>query len=167
MFGWGKKKQQEMDELFGQFMHPELVEAAKSPDFNPPLNTFREVRVSFILVAVAGVEASGIGKDVGLIADTTRLSGWYVDCMFSNLIILTDGAPLPAAPGRISRTELVAKLREQLGQRIKLLHGERMAPWGHYGGRYRRAYGVMLHDFLEVLGRLHAQPYGSEVEISR
>ena len=167
MFGWGKKKRQEIDDLFGQFLHPELVEAMKSPDFNPPLNTFREVRVGLIFVAIDGTDASEVGKTLGLIADTTRLSGWYIDCMLSNLVVLTDGAPWPAPPERASRSELVAKLREQFGQKIKLLHGDRVAPWGSYGGRFRRNHGAMLFDFLDILGRLHAQPYGSETEIAR
>ena len=167
MFGWRKRSQKKVDDLFSEYVRPDLIEAMKSPDFNPALNTFRELAISFIWVAVHGANAADIGKDLGVIADTAKESGWYVDCLFSNLIILGDGAPLPAAPDRITRAELVARLREKMGSRIKLLHGSRMAPWGSYGGAYRRTYGAMFQDFLDLLCRLHDQPYGTAIEIAR
>ena len=154
MFGWRTRRENAVEELVKEMMN--------SPDVE--MNTFREVEINFVWVAIDGVDPIEIGKGAGLIADTAQESGWYVDYLFSNLVMLSDGRP--TLPARIAKVELIVRLRQTLGQRIKLLHGARKVSWGAYGGS-RRTSGPMFQDSLDLLCRLHAQPYGTEIEIAR
>src|SRR5438094_8404710 len=90
MFGWGKRDEKKADAIFAQYVRPELVEAMKSPTFNPNLNELSTADVNFIIVAVDG-KPNDVGQRLGKVAQVTAECGWYVDCLFSNLAVLVDG----------------------------------------------------------------------------
>src|SRR6266850_1791033 len=135
MFGWRKerKERKEFTELFARYVRPELMEAMKSPTFNPDLNNLSTARVNFIAVAVNGNSPNEIGESLGKISECATAGGWYADYLFSNLAVLIDGPPLTNASIRITRVALVAELQKTLGNTIKSIHGEVEAPWGNYG----------------------------------
>ncbi|MGC2519472.1 MAG: hypothetical protein WA373_10265 [Burkholderiales bacterium] len=163
MFGWGKKQEQ-LDALFAQYVRPEVVEAMKSPDFNPELNNLSEANVNFILMTVSGATPNEVGRNLGKVAEVTTACGWYLDCIFSNLAVAIDG-PIPMTASPVStRSALLKRLQEVLGDQLKTVHGRQDTPWGSYGSPHRRAFGAMLPGFVELVAQLHAQPYGSHVE---
>jgi hypothetical protein len=87
MFGWTKKPK-EFDELISELVRPELVEAMKSPDFNPPLNQLTTQKINYLVVAVDGSTANDIGAHIGAVADLAKECGWFGDFIFSNLVVL-------------------------------------------------------------------------------
>jgi hypothetical protein len=110
MFGWRKRK--ELADIFARYVRPELVEAMKSPTFNPDLNNLSRARVNFIAVAVDGESPNEIGANLGKVAECARTGGWYADYLFSNLAVLIDGPPLSNASTQSTRVALLADLWE-------------------------------------------------------
>lgn len=163
MFGWTKKPK-EFDELISELVRPELVEAMKSPDFNPPLNQLTTQKINYLVVAVDGSTANDIGAHIGAVADLAKECGWFGDFIFSNLVVLIDGAPLPKASPPSSRTELLSKITATLKDQCKTVGGEENVPWGNYGSPRRKAFGAMLPEFLGLVSQLHAQPFGTHAE---
>src|SRR6266480_280623 len=145
MFGWGKGNQKKLDEILARHIRPELVEAMKSPTFNPPLNELSAVDVNYILVAVDGTP-NEVGRKLGRISEITIECGWYVDCLFSNFAVLIDG-PVPATKSSFElRATLLQKLKDAFPKDVKAVHGHTTTPWGNYGGE-RRTFGAMLPNF--------------------
>ena len=162
MFGWGKRNEKKADALFAQYVRPELVEAMKSPAFNPNLNELSTADVNFILAAVDG-SPNEVGQKLGRIAEITVECGWYVDCLFSNLAVLVDGPISMTKPSFESRTTLLQKLRQAFSNDVKTVHGHVRTPWGSYGGQ-RRTFGAMLPNFTNMVAQLDRGQYGSHVE---
>ncbi len=163
MFGWGKGNEKKADELFSKYVRPELVEAMKSPTFNPRLNELSAADVNFVLIAVDGLP-NEVGQKLGRIAEITVDCGWYVDCLFSNFAVLVDG-PIPMTKSSFeSRATLLGKLKKAFPSDIKTVHGRIRTPWGSYGGERRTTFGAMLPDFTTMVARLDREAYGNHVE---
>lgn len=165
MFGWGKGDQKKLDAIFTQYVRPELVDAMKSPTYNPPLNELSSVEVNYILVAVDGAP-NEVGRKLGEVAKVAAECGWYVDCLFSNFGVLIDG-PVPTTERAFEpRATVVQKLRQAFPIDLKSVHGHTRTPWGNYGGERRRTFGAMLPNFTSMVARLDAENYGSHVDYS-
>ena len=162
MFGFSKKK--EIESLFSQFVRPELIEAMKSPDFNPPLNELSAQRISYLVIGVDGPTTNDIGKHIGAIVDVAKEGGWFGDFLFSNLIVLIDGVSFPNSAPPCSRIELLAKLTAELKMNIKSIGGEQTVPWGSYGSPRRKVFGAMLPEFIDIVSQLNQLPFGSHAE---
>jgi len=161
MFNWARKSNRNVFlEKISEFVRPELVEALKSPDFNPPLNELRTAKINFLLVAVHGSDPNDIGKNLGVVAGLSRESGWFGDYLFSNFAVLVDGKPYPGAPPSSPRDELVSKISGRLGEKCKSLGGEGIVPWGDYGSPHRKVFGPQLPRFLDLVSQLHRQSFG-------
>ncbi len=160
------KSGQDQVEAFSSVVRPEILTALQSPDFNRVANSFREAKLNFVILCVDGTVPEEIGRTIGLVADTTRRFGWDVEGMFSNLMVLVDGAPMPASPERGARSELVAALQLEQGPKIKMLHGTRNAAWGRYGSETgRNTHGMILPDFVTLIAKLNALPNGTAEEL--
>ena len=162
MFGFLRKK--EIDSLFSQYVRPGLVEAMKSPDFNPPLNELHAHRINYLVIAVDGPTANDIGKHIGTIVDIAKEANWFGDFLFSNLAVLIDGVPLPNSAPLCSRNELLAKLTGILKMHIKSVGGEQTVPWGSYGSPHRKVFGAMLPEFLDIVAQLNQLPFGTHAD---
>jgi hypothetical protein len=163
MFGLSKKRKA-IDKLFSEYVRPELVEAMKSPDFQLPLNEFSSMEISYLLVAVEGTTPNDIGKNLGVIYDMAKECGWFVDYLFSNLVVFIDGGPLSKLSSPLPRQELLRKIKEALGRQCKSVSGNQVAPWGSYGSSRRSVYGPMLPEFLDMVSQLSQQPFGTHTE---
>jgi hypothetical protein len=162
MFGWGKRGEKNADAIFARYVRPELVEAMKSPTFNPNLNELTTADVNFILVAVDG-SPNGVGQKLGKIAEITVESGWYVDCLFSNLAVLVDGPISMTKSSFEPRATLLQKLKQAFPSDVKTVYGHVRTPWGSYGGE-RRTFGAMLPNFTNMVAQLDSEPYGTHLE---
>ena len=160
MFGWPKKRKV-FDELISEFARPELVEAMKSPNFNLPLNEFQNRKISYLLVAVDGTTPKDIGENLGIVYDMAKDCDWFVDFLFSNLIVfIDDDGTVSKLSHPRPRQELLAKVIVALGNQCKSVGGDQVAPWGSYGSSRRQVFSAMLPEFLEMVSQLHQQPFG-------
>ena len=162
-----EEERKKLVEAFSSVVRPEILEALQSPDFNRVVNSFREAKLNFVILCIDGTVPEEIGRSIGLVADTTRRFGWDVEGMFSNLMVLIDGAPMPTTSERGARTQLVAALRLEQGPKIKMLHGTRNAAWGRYGSETGRStHGMILPDFIALVAKLSALPNGAVEELA-
>jgi hypothetical protein len=75
------------------------------------------------------------------------------------------GAPFPEADTAENRLGAVAAMQRDLGERIRITHGQCMALVGNFGTERRMVWDALIPNFSLVLEKLLATPFGSAVEI--
>jgi hypothetical protein len=162
---WSKGRQQHVQDIFGEFVRPELIEAgAVLKKHPPPLNELTQTTVTFILLAVDRTTPARVGRNLGAVTEIARDAGWYVDLLFANVAVLFDRVMPTTTIAKPSASDLAKRIQTALGSEVKSLYGAETMPWGAYGGERRRAFGAMIPHFLEKVTVLHRQAYGTHVE---
>jgi hypothetical protein len=84
----------------------------------------------------------------------------------SSLVVGLLGVPFPEDNSAEARRGLVDALLREIGNRIRIVHGECDGAVGNFGGPERWAYGAVIPGFSRILKKLVEAEFGTAVESS-
>lgn len=158
------RRRKQLKGLFGPYARAEDVRAMALFGDSPPAHQLRTQDINYLLVAVGGATPQDMAQRLGGVVTAAKGAGWYVGFMFSNLVVLTDGAAWPGAAASQPRALLCERVAALLGDGCKSVGGEQAGAWGEYGAQERRVFGAFLPKFLPLVAQLNQQAFGTHVD---
>jgi hypothetical protein len=151
-----RKRKSELDTVFGVHVPSDVL--AGTQDRQP----FDTMPIEFIFVATRGDNLNQAADALTVAVEQLREGRWMIISMMGSMVMAARGTPVDQA-GSVDRQLLADRVAAALGQKAKLIHGQREARVGDLGSAARRSYGVLIPDQLDLLAALHQAPWGAAV----
>jgi len=99
------------------------------------------------------------------VADLGTERGAMVFRAYGQTIIMAFGTFPPAQHSAGARNALVAELRKELGEDVRIVHGAVDGQFGNFGSETRIDYNFTFPRFKETLARLDQMEFGQAQEV--
>jgi len=151
--------------IWGKYLSPEiikLISEKRSAEIGPA-----EVKHFQFVVAIADdTYPEDVPATISKIVDMIVQRRATVSDITSSLVVGLLGVPFPEDNSAEARRGLVDALLREIGNRIRIVHGECDGAVGNFGGPERWAYGAVIPGFSRILKKLVEAEFGTAVESS-
>lgn len=166
MIQWLKNylERRELKRMFGRYVSPELVEQMLNEPSETPVPD--EVLIEYVIVLLREADVAKLSEIIGGVVEIGIDHNATIGSIISTMITLQFGCPYEDYEQRRSRVELVDDLMEQMGDKIKIVHGMCIRGYcGLWGSKSKMSFGALVPGFDRALEALCATKYGEAKEL--
>lgn len=152
--------------IFERLVSPSVVESLLKGELALP--PFAEAQLEFIIAIVAGGKPEAVNQHLSLICELAKEHSAQVNAMVCSLVVIDFRHHSKSEPACASRKKLVKAMHEQLGDKVKVVHG---AAHGHYGAfgseKHILSYTFTFPEFEAAMSVLARLKFGEVEELVR
>lgn len=147
---------------FGSYVSPEavrkLLASSKSQNFSIQAQHFQ-----FVVVHIDEARPDEIPQIIGKVFAAFTRHKATLQGLTSSLVVGYFGIPFPEYDKPETRLELVRTILAENGSRVRVAHGQCTGLVGILGSEGRCTWGGIIPGFSEVLKKLFASEFGTEI----
>jgi hypothetical protein len=161
-FDWLERRR--LRKSFSAYVSPGVIEllennTKKNREKQPP-------EVKHIQFVIVQLDERDLVNDVAALFQSLSRCNAVLDSNLNvSFFVAVFGSPFIEDDSPQNRTRLVEDLQANLGERVRIAHGECMAMSGLFGGEKRIVWANRIPKFNQIISQLLTTPFGTAIQI--
>lgn len=153
-----------MKRVFRKYLAPEVVAILeKTPKIQ--LGKIQAQHFQFVVVHIDETRPDEVPQVIGKVFAAFTRNRTTLEGVTSSLVVGYFGIPFPEYDKPETRLELVRTILAENGSRVRVAHGQCTGLVGILGSEGRCTWGGIIPGFSEVLKKLFASDFGTEIPV--